>query len=325
MSLIRRFPRFLLRLLPALPLALLPQAALAADPLQCANPQPGGATPPGVTLQTLRNTAADGTCLQGYMWTPKEGRPRGVVVVVHGIRDHASRYQALTEALANQQIAVVAQDHRGHGNSGGARQRFDSVEQLVADVHLAVEESKRRYRDVPVFVFGHSMGGLTGVHYALAYPKALKGVVLSGPALKLGDDATAGKRIVVRVLGRIWPSLAIQKVDDSVFVRTDAAKRAQAGDPLIFHDDLPAASVLTFLQGIESAQERFERYATPLLALHGAADRSTDPQGSRDLVERAGVKDKSLRLVPEAAHDLLHEPEAPILIKEIVAWIADRL
>ncbi len=322
MKSIFRSLRVLCRILWAAPLALAPLHAASAA-LDCAAPPTASAAP--LAPDALRYNAADGTCLQSYVWQPDSGPARGVVVIVHGIRDHAQRYGALASALSAQRIAVVAQDHRGHGRSGGARQRFDSVDQLMGDVDIGVQEARRRFPNVPVFMFGHSMGGLVTVHYALTHQQALKGVVLSGPALKLDADATVAKRIAVQVLGRVWPSLALQEVDDSLFVRTASAKAAQAADPLIVHDKLPAASVLTFLQGIESARERFAAFSTPLLVLHGAADRSTDPQGSRELVGQANVLDKTMREVPSAAHDLLHEPEAKELVAEVVAWVTQRL
>lgn len=293
--------------------------AAAASESEC---RPIAALPAGV--QAERHAAADGTCLQAFDWAPAGGQARAVLVVVHGIRDHALRYDALAGALAAERIAVVAQDHRGHGHSGGPRQRFDSVEQLMADVDLAIARARRLHPGVPLFLFGHSLGGLVVTHHALAHPGQAAGVVLSGPALKLGADATAGKRLAVQVLGRIWPSLEIQPVDDSQFVRDPQAKRAQAEDPLIVHDKLPAGSALAFLRGIEGYEAQAVHFEARLLAMHGEADVSTDPQGSRELVARAASRDKTLRLVPQAMHDLMHEPEAAMLVKEIVAWVSQR-
>lgn len=299
--------------------------AQAADSASTCRPVPPQVVPADVRAAEFQSQAGDGTCLQGYVWQPPEGSVRGVVIVVHGIRDHATRYLALARGLVEQKVAVVAQDHRGHGSSGGARQRFDSIEQVRSDVELGVAEARRRFPGVPVFVFGHSMGGLTAVTMGLATPQAYKGIVLSGPALKLGADATATKKALVHVLGRIWPSLAVQPVDDSLFVREAAAKQAQASDPLIDHSDLPAASALAFLRGIEALQSRLGEFAVPLLDMHGTADQSTDPAGSRELVARAASADKTLREVSGAAHDLLHEPEADQLVREIVAWVVKRL
>jgi len=250
---------------------------------------------------------------------------RGVVVLVHGIRDHAQRYGALAEAMAAHNVAVVAQDYRGHGRSGGARQRFDSVEQLMSDVEISVQNARTRYPGLPIFMFGHSMGGLVATEYALTHPQALKGVILSAPALKLDAEAGGAKLGILKLLAGVWPSLPVQAVDDSLFVRTAAAKAAQASDPLISHDKLPAASALTFVRGIDRARARFGQFSTPLLVVHGSADVSTDPQGSRELVIQAKVSDKTMREVPGAAHDLLHEPEAGELIREIAAWVTKRL
>lgn len=116
----------------------------------CIDPLPTGA------FQAYRTNAADGNCLQGYAWAPTEGAPRAVLVVVHGLGDHARRYGALAQALNAQGVAVLAQDHRGHAGSGGARQRIDSVEQAAADVELALREAARRWPGAPLVLHGHS-------------------------------------------------------------------------------------------------------------------------------------------------------------------------
>jgi acylglycerol lipase len=284
-------------------------------------------TPPAplsATAQTYQVQSADGLCLQGYEWAPQDD-PRGAVVVVHGLRDHASRYEDLVQALTAEGLLVVAQDHRGHGLSGGKRQRFDSISELQADVALAVERAKARAPGVPLFLFGHSAGGLVSTTYALDHGAELAGLVLSGPALQLPDEVKPTEIRAVKLLGKLTPGLHLQELDETLFVREPAAKAELAADPWIDHFRLPAASARAAVLGIEDVQGRMEALTPPVLALHGRADVVTNPKGSEALIARAGSEDKTLSLRDGMFHDLWHEPEAPQLVAEVAEWVSGRL
>ncbi len=297
----------------------------------CATVRPCSTTLPSAQksehsiLTPYRVEAADKTCLQAFEWQPPAPPARGAVVIIHGVRDHASRYSALAEAFAAQGLAVYAQDHRGHGHSGGPRQRFDSIEELVNDVSLAVAEAKKRHPGVPIFLYGHSMGGLVATHYALAHGDQLRGVVLSGAALKLFPTVGGGQKFAVRVFGTIAPGLSAQPIDDTEFVREPAAKKELAEDPLIDHEDLPARSAKAALNAIEDLETRMEEVKVPLLILHGGTDKATNVEGSKELAARAGSADKTLRIYENVYHDLMHEPERDAIIAEVSSWITARL
>lgn len=278
-------------------------------------------------VPTYRVRAADGNCLQGYAWLPAEPPVRAALVIVHGIHDHPGRYAALARALNERGVAVYAQDHRGHGASGGARQRVDSVGQLADDAALALGEAERRHPGVPLFLYGHSMGGLVGAHMAAAgaaQPR-LAGVVLSSAALVLPASASGGARVVVGTLGRIAPGLPLEAVDPAQIVREPAARAALAGDPAIQREKVPARTIATILGGVVELQPLVPGIQVPLLILHGGADRVTDPAGSRSVAERAGSGDKKLVIYDAALHSLLHEPEGPAAQGEIVAFVDARI
>lgn len=282
-----------------------------------------GAEPTG-SFGTYRATAGDGNCLQGYAWTPAS-EPRAAVVVVHGLHDHARRYEALARALGEAGVGVVAQDHRGHGGSGGARQRLDSVDQLIGDVAIAVKEARRRWPGVPVFLHGHSLGGMVAAQYVARDASGLAGAVISSAALTLPQGVSAGQVRVVSTLSAIAPELGLESLDAAKVVRDPAARTALAADPLISGDKLPARTVATLLGGIVDLQTRMGSIALPLLILHGESDTVTDPAGSRLLLERAASADKTLRPFGPALHDLLHEPEATEVTREIVAFVSTRV
>lgn len=280
-------------------------------------------------FSNFRTAAADGNCLQVYEWKPVNGQVLGTAVLVHGIYDHARRYDALARALNAQGIAVYAHDHRGHGGSGGARQRVDSVAQLAGDVDVIVRDAMKRHAGRPVFLYGHSMGGLVATHYAAnqgTQPDTrLAGVVISSAALKLPPDVNSAKLFVVNTLSKIAPEMGLDPVDGHAVVRDPAAQQALLDDPLILKDKVPARTVATILGGIGTIRPQFEAVSIPALILHGTGDRVTVVEGSRELSERASTKDKTLVLHEGLFHDLLHEPEGPEIIKEITTFMTKHL
>jgi acylglycerol lipase len=274
-----------------------------------------------VDADALRLKAADGNCLQAYLWAPAAA-PRAVLVVVHGLHDHARRYQPLARALNEAGIAVLAIDHRGHGGSGGAPQRLDSVDQLLADVGLAVAQAHSRFPGAPVVLYGHSLGGMVAAQYAARHGTQLAGAVISSAALKLPAGASQGQVKVVSLLSALAPGLGLEAVDEAKLVREPTARSALAADALIVRDKLPARTLATLLNGVLELQPRLAGIDVPLLVLHGLADTVTDPAGSTLLHERAASARKTLRTYPAALHDLLHEPEGALATQEIVAFVS---
>lgn len=290
----------------------------ASIPRPCAPvADPLGAVP-------LQTKAPDLTCLQGYQWRPAAA-PRGVVVIVHGIRDHALRYRALADALTEQGLVVFAQDMRGHGRSGGDRQRFDSLEQLVGDTDLLVSAARSQYPGLRLFMYGHSLGGLITTEYALAHPDRVDGVILSGAALRLLPGVGALDRTAARFFSVVAPGLQAQEVDDSEFVREAASKAELAQDPLVDHGNLPAASAGAVVNALDTLPGRLAEPKMPLLIMHGTVDKATNAEGSKALYAQAASPDKTLKLWDGLYHDLLHEPEREQVIRTTVAWIVERL
>lgn len=170
------------------------------------------------------------------------------------------------------------------------------------------------------------MGGLVAAHVAVkdaAQPR-LAGVVLSSAALALPPSASAGARAVVGTLSRLAPNLPLEAVDELQVVRDSAARSELARDPAIQRDKVPARTIATILDGVVALQPLMPTIAAPLLILHGGADHVTPPEGSRALAERAGGKDKKLVVFDPALHSLLHEPEGPAVLAEIVEFIDTR-
>ncbi len=285
----------------------------------CAEPAPAG------RFTAFPVVAADGNCLQGYAWVPSGGLVKGALVVAHGLHDHARRYEPLALALNEAGVAVYSYDQRGHGASGGATQRIDSIDQAAGDMELVLREAQLRHPGVPLFIYGHSMGGLIAARVAADQPLPLRGAVISSAALKLPVTSSAVQLRVVAALSAVAPGLGLQALDDATLVRDEAARASLAADPQITRDKVPARTVAAIIAGVGDIQERMDSIAVPLLILHGADDEVTEVEGSRELAARARTADKTLRVYDGMLHDLLHEPVAGAVTKEIVAFVASHL
>ena len=158
--------------------------------------------------------------------------------------------------------------------------------------------------DVPVFAFGHSLGGLVTTQYALVHGGKLKGVVLSGAALQcpksVGDFAADAAQFVAA----IGPGLKIVKVDDSEFSRDPEVMARLVADPLVTHDNLPAATAAASIKGMAEVQARAAELRMPFLVMYGLDDKVNPTEGSDMLLQSISSSDKSLKTYPKVYHDM---------------------
>jgi acylglycerol lipase len=274
------------------------------------------------TTKTMQ--ASDGLCLRSFAWQPAQMPVRGVVVVTHGIRDYALRYQRFAEQLTKQGFAVFAQDLRGHAHSGGERQRFDSMARMVEDTDMIVNEAKLRYPNVPLYVYGHSLGGLITTRYSLDHADKLSGVVLSGAALKRPHSVSGFSAGLAQLVAMVAPGLKVVQVDDSEFSKDKAVMAALASDPLVSRDKLPAATAAATLKAIADAQQRMSQLKLPLLVIYGTADSVNPIEGSQAFVKAVASTDKTLKAYSGVYHDMLNEPERDQIAADVIAWLLAR-
>ena len=285
-----------------------------------ARPRPGAILAEGVTHGEGGFEGEKGVKLFEQWWTPA-GEPRAVLVIVHGLKDHSTRYAAFADRLAQHGYEVRAFDLRGHGSSEGARAYVSDFDEYAQDLDRFVARVRRSGK--PLFVLGHSMGGAIATDWVLTRKPALDGLVLSGAALQADVSGfTAG---LTRLLGAVLPALAVFSLDLDRFSRDPAVVAQCKADPLIDRGNGPARTAAQLLRGIDFIRGRFEEVTVPLLALHGGADVITPPGGSRELVRRAASADKTLKIYDGLAHDLLHEPERQQVMADIAAWMDARI
>ena len=281
---------------------------------------PERAVPATTAYEQSSFEGAGGVSLFQQSWRPRT-TPKGVVIVVHGLLDHSSRYAAVAERLVRENYAVYTFDLRGHAHSEGVRVWVSAFDDYLADLDLFVANVRRREGTRPLFIFGHSAGGAIVTLYTITRQPEIRGLVLSAPLLKVGPEVSGPTKVVVRALGAVLPESGVLNLDKPKFSRDPAVLEDCANDPLIYPKGAPARTAVALFGAIGRIQDDMERIKVPLLVLHGAEDSITDPEGSKQLKARARSTDKTLKIYPGLYHDLAHEPEREQVVGDIASWL----
>lgn len=255
--------------------------------------------------------AGDGDLRLYYQSWIVAGAPlRGVVLIVHGIGEHCGAYRNVVERLTPAGFGVYGFDLRGHGRSPGRRASIKSWDDYRQDLRAFARLAATRHPEAPVFLLGHSLGGIIVLDYALHYSDDVHGVVAIGPAIgQIGISPAL--MTVARMVSRVWPSFTLGTgLDVSAVARDPQVVAAYRADPLV-HDRGTARLAAETEQVVAWVQAHAGELRVPLFIQHGDADRIAAPDGSRRFVTNAGTSDKTLREYPGAFHqvhnDLCHE------------------
>jgi alpha-beta hydrolase superfamily lysophospholipase len=263
----------------------------------------------------------DGTPLHMRVWRPPS--PRAVVVICHGVNSHSGQYLWTGERLSAAGFAVYAYDHRGRGRSGGPRFRINDISEYTEDLGSFIALAKSREPGLKVFLLGHSAGGVVSCTWALDHQSEIAGFICESFAFKV--PAPAALLSIVRFVGRVAPGLPALKLKMKDFTRDPQALRALETDPLTRGEVQPAGTVAALLKATDRMRREFPSLTLPLLIMHGTDDNATMPAGSRLFHERAGSRDKTLKLYEGHVHDLLNDLGKEQVMADVIAWIEHRL
>jgi len=269
-----------------------------------------------------RTASTNGIMIHVRSWK-SNAAPRAVIVVCHGVNSHGGQYLWTGDQLAKAGFAAFALDLRGRGRSDGPRFRVSDIDEYVSDVAAVITLAKSRNPGLPVFLLGHSAGGVTSCSYALDHQHELKGLICESFAFRV--PAPGFVLSAIKGLSRIVPNVPVLKLKMKDFTRESAALAALEADPLTRSEAQPAITVAALVRANERLEREFNRITIPVFILHGTMDKATMPVGSRIFYERAGSQDKKLQLYDGFYHDLLNDIGKDKVMADIVAWIDARL
>jgi alpha-beta hydrolase superfamily lysophospholipase len=269
-------------------------------------------------------TGTGGGRLVGKRYLPAN-HSRGVVALAHGINEYSGRYLHVISAMLDHDLAIYVVDHRGHGESEGERGLVIRFDDLVEDFVLVTSQAASEHPGRPLFVLGHSMGGLIATRYALLHQDELAGLILSGPAIVIDEKTSPLMKKLLLSLARVAPNLSLLPERKGILSRDPEVERRKKADPLANYPPTRLGVARQILLASEETQRHLGELSLPLLVMHGGDDVLTFPSGSRMLVEQAASADKALKIWLGLRHEIFNEPEGPAVIAYMIDWLEARL
>ena len=255
-------------------------------------------------------------------WRPEQA-PRAVVAIVPGFNAHSGYYTWVAEQFTTAGLAVYAVDLRGRGASDGERFFVDNIADYVSDVHDMVKLAKSREPGLPLFLLGHSAGGVVSCLYTLEHQEELTGFVCEDFAFKVPVPEVALS--VFKGLSYLAPHAHVFKLNNEDFSHDPAAVKMMNEDPLIAGESQPLQTLAEMVRADERLEREFPLITLPVLILHGTLDKITKPSGSQFFYDTAGSTDKTLKLYEGYFHDPLNDTGKERVMTDIQAWIDARI
>jgi alpha-beta hydrolase superfamily lysophospholipase len=263
--------------------------------------------------QTFEMKGARGG-LAVHRW--RNGDPRYLVLLAHGLGEHARRYGHVAERLVADGAEVYAPDHYGHGRSDGDRAVVDDLATMVDDLHAVAGRARAEHAGLPTVLIGHSMGGVIAARYAQLYASELAALVLSGPPL--------GGNPAFEALLEMDPIPDIP-IDPEILSRDPAVGLAYAEDPLVYHGPLTLTTLRGILAGVEAVAQGGTFGDLPTLWIHGEEDALAPLEPARAAIEQVRGERFQEKVYPEARHEVFNETNADEVIDDVLAFVRGSL
>ena len=273
------------------------------------------------TLSTF--TASDGDNLALQDWPLPEGvAQRGTFVIVHGLGEHAGRYDHVARRLNSWGFAVRGYDHYGHGDSGGERGALPVESRLVDDLGDVVESTRQRMDPaLPLILLGHSMGGLVAACLAALEQVRIDGLVLSSPAFDAGLSPV--QKLLVATVPRVAPNLVVGNGIDPVHISRDpGVVAAYQTDPRV-HDRVSARLARYIADAGPTVIAHAPQWSVPTLLMFAGRDKLVSPAGSRAFAEAAPPQVVTTHCFERHFHEIFNEPgdEKEIVFETLHQWL----
>ena len=274
------------------------------------------------TLSTF--VASDGDNIAVQDWPLAHGQTlRGVVILVHGLGEHAGRYDPVARHLNGWGFAVRGYDQHGHGESGGVRGGLPSGQRLLVDLADMVDSTRSRMDPgTPLILLGHSMGGAVAARFVSLDARPVQGLVLSSPALDAGFGRF--KRLLVATLAHFAPNLRVGNgLDVNAISHDRAAVRAYQSDPLV-HDRISARLAQFIAEAGPATLAKAPAWKVPTLLLYAGADKLVNPAGSRAFHAAAPRNMVTAHCFEGMYHEIFNELDSESVFEELQTWLDAR-
>lgn len=259
-----------------------------------------------------------GQILKGMIQSPGEDA-KAVIILIHGIGEHVQRYGHWADMFKKEGIGFAGVDLPGHGRSEGKRGHIKNYGQLAEMLDILLTSCRKTFTGVPVFLYGHSLGGGILLDYLLKKNPKVKGAIASAPLLKLGFEPPKSKLILASVMKHLLPGLIQQTGLETRFLSHDPdVVEKYKTDPLV-HDKISVSLFQGSMEAAAYSLSHADGLKIPTLIIHGSDDMLTSPEGSREFAGK--TKMAELKIWEGGYHELHNEPFKEDVFRYILKWM----
>jgi alpha-beta hydrolase superfamily lysophospholipase len=276
----------------------------------------------GIKMQHTEGkfTGRNNFSLYRQAWLP-DGIPVAILVVVHGIAEHSSRYTNLVNYFVPKGYAVYSFDLRGHGKSDGTRSYIEHFSYYLDDVKTFCDLVGAENKNAKIFMVGHSMGSTIAIDYAIQHQNELKGLIVSGTTLKAGSSVNKASILMAEILSVLMPKMGVMALDTDLLCRDKAVVAAYVNDPLVYTGKLRARWGIELMKTMTKLQSGMSELTLPILIMQGTQDRISDPSSSQMLFDGVSSKDKTMKLYEGFYHEIFNDPERQQVFSDMETWL----
>jgi alpha-beta hydrolase superfamily lysophospholipase len=269
--------------------------------------------------------SADNLKIVGRCWLPHVPI-KAMICTIHGFAEHIGRYEHVAKYMNAQGYGFIGFDQRGHGKSEGKRGHTPNYHFLIDDVGSFLALVKEKFKDVPLFLYGHSMGGNIVANFVLrTQPNFLQGVIITSPWLKLSFSPPAIKLWLGTLMEKIYPKFT-EKSDLNVRELSHDAEigKAYLADPLV-HNSVTAKMFVEITKAGLFAIQNAKNFALPLLLMHGTGDNITSHKATEEFAHQIAPNWITLQFWDGMKHELHNETIKMQVLDKMNDWISQRL
>lgn len=269
-------------------------------------------------------TTSDNLRIFGQEWKP-EGSIKAAIAHVHGLGEHAGRYEHVAKAFCDQGYSLTSFDLRGHGKSEGIRGHAPSYDALMSDISKNIDLTREHFPGVPVFIYGHSLGGNLVLYYCLTQKPTLKGAIVTSPGLGTAAPVPAMKLALGKLMYNLFPATQMDNgLDQSGLSRDSEVAKVYSEDPLV-HGKISARWALDMLNNGKYIIQHAGEFPIALLLMQGTADRLVSPPLTKAFANAAPISKITYKEWEGFYHELHNEPEKQQVLKVMTDWLDNNL
>lgn len=276
-----------------------------------------------------RFSSFDGTKIHYRRISPRKGTCY-TALLIHGLGEHAGRYNNLYHHFVPRGYEFFAPDLRGHGLSEGKRGHIFSFDEFTRDIDYlrqkigSAKPGTCTLEGGADLLIGHSMGGLIALRYALDHQDEFRAVIVTGPLLDIAVKVPAWQESMGKIMSKIAPKFTMGNgLDPNGLSRNPAVVKAYIDDPLV-HDRVSARWFTEITATMDYVHANAGKLKIPILIMHGSADSLAGPKGSEKFIANCGSADKELKIYDGAFHELYNETNYREVLDYLEAWLKKR-